>query len=200
MGTKENDLENFKEVIKDAPDEFKTDEFKMGGINTDDLVAKDKEDDDSKEEGSALDVLKEDLGKERDKFLRLFAEFENYKKRTTRERIELFKTANQEVVQALLPVLDDFNRANKEIQKLEDDSVYQGVSLIYAKLRETLRSKGLEEVVVLPGDSFDADLHEAITQVPAPEEALKGKIIDVIETGYKLGEKIIRFPKVVTGQ
>ncbi|WP_298313499.1 nucleotide exchange factor GrpE [uncultured Aquimarina sp.] len=144
--------------------------------------------------------LKEDLEKEKDKFLRLFAEFENYKKRTSKERIELFKTAGQDVMQSMLPVLDDFDRAMKEIEKSEDKDLLKGVELIHNKLRETLKTKGLSEVEVAAGDVFNADNHEAITQIPAPSDELKGKIVDVIEKGYKLGDKVIRFPKVVTGQ
>lgn len=149
---------------------------------------------------SEADKLKEDVQKEKDKFLRLFAEFENYKRRTSKERLELFKTANQEVMSAMLPVLDDFDRALNEIQKTEDKNLLKGVELIHNKLRETLKSKGLEPVNVEKGDNFDADLHEAITQIPAPSEELKGKIVDVVERGYKLGERIIRYPKVVTGK
>ncbi|MFD2565316.1 nucleotide exchange factor GrpE [Aquimarina rubra] len=144
--------------------------------------------------------LKEDLEKEKDKFLRLFAEFENYKKRTSKERIELFKTAGQDVMQSMLPVLDDFDRAMKEIEKSADKDLLKGVELIHNKLKETLKSKGLSEVEVAAGDVFNADDHEAITQIPAPTDDLKGKIVDVIEKGYKLGDKVIRFPKVVTGQ
>ncbi|WP_299245705.1 nucleotide exchange factor GrpE [uncultured Aquimarina sp.] len=144
--------------------------------------------------------LKEDLEKEKDKFLRLFAEFENYKKRTSKERIELFKTAGQDVMQSMLPVLDDFDRAMKEIEKSADKDLLKGVELIHNKLRETLKTKGLSEVEVAAGDVFNADDHEAITQIPAPSDELKGKIVDVIEKGYKLGDKVIRFPKVVTGQ
>ncbi len=144
--------------------------------------------------------LREELGKEKDKFLRLFAEFENYKKRTSKERLELFKTASQDVIQSMLPVLDDFDRAAKEIEKSEDKDLIKGVELIHNKLKETLKGKGLAEVVVSAGDVFNADNHEAITQIPAPSEDLKGKIVDVIEKGYTLGDKVIRFPKVVTGQ
>lgn len=143
--------------------------------------------------------LQEDLAKEKDKFLRLFAEFENYKKRTTKERIDLFKTANQDVLQAMLPVLDDFDRAWNQIASSQDESLVKGVELIHEKLKSTLISKGLEMVDVNIGDAFDADFAEAITQIPAPTADLKGKIVDVIEKGYKLGDKIIRFPKVVTG-
>jgi molecular chaperone GrpE len=140
------------------------------------------------------------LKEQKEKYLRLFAEFENFRKRTGKERIELFKTASQEVMQAMLPVLDDFDRAMKEISKSEDKALTEGVDLIHNKLRETLKSKGLEVMNVKSGDAFDADLHEAVTQIPAPDKELKGKIIDVLEKGYTLGEKIIRFPKVVTGK
>lgn len=148
---------------------------------------------------SVEEQLKEELANEKDKFLRLFAEFENYKKRTTKERIELFKTANQDVLQSMLPILDDFDRAWNEISKSEDKTLVEGIQLIHNKLKDTLNSKGLELVELKAGDAFDADFAEAVTQIPAPSEDLKGKIVDVIEKGYKLGDKIIRYPKVVTG-
>ncbi|WP_100431720.1 nucleotide exchange factor GrpE [Flavobacterium sp. 1] len=151
------------------------------------------------EELSVEEQLTQDLAKEKDKFLRLFAEFENYKRRTTKERIELFKTANQEVLLAMLPVLDDFDRAIIEISKSEDELLAKGVELIHEKLKSTLVTKGLEQVEVKAGDAFDADFAEAITQIPAPSDDMKGKIVDVLEKGYKLGDKIIRFPKVVIG-
>ncbi len=151
------------------------------------------------EELSIEEQLTKDLAIEKDKFLRLFAEFENYKRRTAKERIDLFKTANQEVLQAMLPVLDDFDRAIIEIKKSEDNVLVQGVELIQEKLKTTLVSKGLEEVEIKAGDIFNADFAEAITQIPAPSPNFKGKIVDVIEKGYKLGDKIIRFPKVVIG-
>lgn len=152
------------------------------------------------DELSVEEQLTQDLAKEKDKYLRLFAEFENYKRRTSKERIELFKTANQEVLLAMLPVLDDFDRAMVEISKSEDELLLKGVELIHEKLKNTLVSKGLEQVEVKAGDSFDADFAEAITQIPAPSAKMKGKIVDVLEKGYKLGDKIIRFPKVVIGQ
>lgn len=152
------------------------------------------------EELSIEEQLTKDLAVEKDKFLRLFAEFENYKRRTSKERMDLFKTANQEVLQAMLPVLDDFDRGMAEIKKSEDEALVKGVELIHDKLKSTLVSKGLEEVEVRSGDAFNADFAEAITQIPAPSDKLKGKIVDVIEKGYKLGDKIIRFPKVVIGQ
>ncbi|MBF0695177.1 MAG: nucleotide exchange factor GrpE [Flavobacterium sp.] len=152
------------------------------------------------EEISVEDKLAADLEKEKDKFLRLFAEFENYKRRTAKERIELFKTANQEVLLAILPVVDDFDRALAEIRKSDDDALVKGVELIFEKLKNTLNSKGLEEVEVRTGDAFNADFAEAITQIPAPSPELKGKVVDVLEKGYKLGDKIIRYPKVVIGE
>jgi molecular chaperone GrpE len=148
---------------------------------------------------SVEEQLQEDLSKEKDKFLRLFAEFENFKKRTAKERIDLFKTANQDVLQSILPVLDDFDRAMVQISKSNDELLLKGVELIHEKLKSTLVAKGLEQVELNVGDDFNADFAEAITQIPAPSDDLKGKIVDVVEKGYKLGDKIIRFPKVVLG-
>ncbi|WP_179336624.1 nucleotide exchange factor GrpE [Winogradskyella ludwigii] len=145
--------------------------------------------------------LQDQLVAEKDKFMRLFAEFENYKKRTTKERIELFKTASQDLMVSMLPVLDDFERALAHIEDdKEAEELRKGVLLIYNKLVNTLEQKGLSKIDVRQGDTFDADNHEAITQIPAPTDDLKGKIIDVVEHGYKLGDKVIRFPKVVIGQ
>ena len=151
------------------------------------------------EEISHEEKLTAELAAEKDKFLRLFAEFENYKRRTSKERMELFKTAGQEVIVSLLPVMDDFDRAMRELAKSDDKEMFKGVELISNKFRETLKNKGLEEVDVKQGDKFDAELHDAVTQIPAPSKKLKGKIVDVIEKGFKLGDKIIRHPKVVVG-
>lgn len=151
------------------------------------------------EKVSVEDQLRQDLAQEKDKFLRLFAEFENFKKRTSKERMDLFKTAGQEVMVALLPVMDDFDRALKELSKSEDKEMFKGVELISNKFKETLKNKGLEEVEVKQGDAFDAEVHDAITQIPAPDKKLKGKIIDVVEKGFRLGDRIIRHPKVVVG-
>lgn len=151
------------------------------------------------EEVSELDQAKEDLKKEKDRYVRLFAEFENFKRRTAKERVDLFKTAGQEVIMAMLPVLDDFDRALSELKKAGQDDHLEGIELINTKFKETLRRQGLEMMHVKEGDPFDADLHEAVTQIPAPNKKLKGKIIDVIQKGYTLGDKIIRYPKVVTG-
>ena len=144
--------------------------------------------------------MNDSLTQEKDKYLRLFAEFENFKKRTTKERIELFKTAGQEVISSLLPILDDLERAISQFEKQDTLEEIKGFVLINNKLNGILKSSGLEILTINIGDVFDAEIHEAITQIPAPEEVQKGKIIDVVEKGYQLGEKIIRYPKVVVGK
>ena len=144
--------------------------------------------------------LEDQVKEEKDKFLRLFAEFENYKRRTAKERIELFSTASEEVMVSLLPILDDFVRAAAEIENDNDNEIFKGVLLIKNKLFDSLKSKGLALIEVNKGDEFSADDHEAVTQIPAPSKDMEGKIIDVIEKGYKLGEKVIRYPKVVIGK
>ena len=180
MGKKDNTEEKIKDQIE-----------------TTEVETVEKEKDQRTEE----EKLQDELASEKDKFMRLFAEFENYKKRTTKERLELFKTASQDVMIAMLPVLDDFERALMHIEEdKEAEELRKGVLLIYNKLINTLEQKGLSKIEVNKGDVFNADDHEAVTQIPAPSEDLKGKIIDVIERGYNLGEKVIRFPIVVIGQ
>ncbi|MBV2166523.1 MAG: nucleotide exchange factor GrpE [Kaistella sp.] len=148
---------------------------------------------------TAAPTSEELLAEERDRYVRLFAEFENYKKRTTKEKMEFFQYANQDMMISMLAILDDFERALKEIAKTGNEADLQGVELIYQKFKGKLTEKGLKAMEVKAGDSFDVDFHEAITQIPAPSEDLKGKIVDVIETGYTLHDKVIRFAKVVTG-
>lgn len=134
-----------------------------------------------------------------DKYLRLFAEFDNYKRRTQKERVELLQTAGKEIVVSLLPVLDDFERAIKASENTtEIEPVREGIVLIQNKLKGVLTQKGLKEIESL-NTEFDTDLHEAITQIPAPTEAQKGKVIDELEKGYTLNEKVVRFAKVVVG-
>ncbi|MBT7654305.1 MAG: nucleotide exchange factor GrpE, partial [Flavobacteriaceae bacterium] len=137
---------------------------------------------------------------EKDKHLRLFAEFENFKKRTAKERIELFKTASKEVLSAMIPVLDDFNRAQKQFEIDKKVIDIDGFNLISNKFQEILKANGLKVTEAKIGDVFDAEIHEAITQIPSPTDADVGKIIDIVETGYQLGDRIIRYPKVVVGQ
>lgn len=139
------------------------------------------------------------LAEEKDRYIRLYAEFENYKKRTAKEKMEFFQFANQDLMTTMLGVLDDFERALKEIAKSNDAAALQGVELIYQKFKGKLTEKGLQPIEVAAGDDFSVDFHEAITQIPAPAPELKGKIVDVVETGYTLHGKVIRFAKVVTG-
>ncbi|MGB5322017.1 nucleotide exchange factor GrpE [Lutimonas sp.] len=186
---KENEME------KDIPNQ-EVESENIEGVND---LAEDSENAENEPVESENELLKAEVEKERNNFLRLFAEFENYKKRTSKERIELFSTANKELMTVLLPILDDFERGLKEIEKSSDDALMQGMQLIYNKFKNTLSQKGLKEMEVKQGDTFDAEIHEAITQIPAPSKKLKGKIIDTVEKGYKLGETIIRYPKVVLG-
>lgn len=173
-------------------------------IGEETLEKEESQDDDKcteepKEEISENEVLREEINKERDRFVRLVAEFENYKRRTSKERMEMYATAGREVIENLLPVMDDFERAISEIKKSDDVEHLKGVELIYNKMAESLKKQGLAVMPVKAGDQFDADLHEAVTQIPAPKKKLKGKVIDVIQQGYTLGDRIIRYPKVVTG-
>ena len=140
------------------------------------------------------------FNKERDRYLRLFAEFDNYRRRTIKEREELIATAGKDILSAMLPIVDDFDRALVELSKTADENTLEGVKLIYNKLINTLKSKGLERMDVAPNDVFDSEIHEAITLIPAPSPEYKGRIVDVVQAGYKLGDKIIRFPKVVVAQ
>ena len=171
------------------------------------MAKKKQEEEELMEEGSPQtetenshdgDQLAQELAEAKDKYLRLFAEFDNYKKRTARERLELIRTASEDVVAKLLPVLDDFDRAKKNAEQ-GGEAFSEGVQLVYQKLFQVLNSVGLkamdsEEV------EFDPELHEAITKIPAQDENMKGKIIDHIEKGYYLNDKIIRHAKVVIGE
>ncbi len=180
----------------------KKEDIKQEEINTTEETQQVEENQEVVEETvKEIPTAEELLLAEKDKFLRLFAEFENYKKRTTRERVELFKTAGQEVMTSLLPVVDDFERALSHIEEdKEAEELRKGVLLVYQKFYNTLEQKGLSKIETNAGDVFDAEIHEAITQIPAPSKNLKGKVIDCVEKGYKLGDKIIRYPKVVIGQ
>jgi len=147
-----------------------------------------------------LSVLKREIGEQKDKYLRLFAEFDNFKKRNAKERLELFKTAGQEVIRELLPVLDDFQRADKALSQDNNTENYaNGVKLIQEKLVKTLQNKGLKAIESV-GKDFDVSQHEAIAEVPVTDEKQKGKIIDEVENGYTLNDVIIRYAKVVVGK
>ncbi|MBP9993829.1 MAG: nucleotide exchange factor GrpE [bacterium] len=149
-------------------------------------------------EKDPLEELREKYDELNDKYVRLYSEYDNYRKRTANEKIELIKTAAESTINAMLPVLDDFERALPTMEKSEDKSNYEGALLIYNKLKKTLEQKGLEEIEA-NGTEFNTDEHEALTQIPAPDESMKGKVLDVIQKGYKLNGKVIRFARVVVG-
>ena len=151
----------------------------------------------SAEPASELEQKTKELN---DKYLRLYSEFDNYRKRSRKEMADLIKTASEDVFKAILPVIDDFERAIKANEKSEDiQAIKEGIHLIYNKLKNTTQQKGLQSFDCI-GRVFDADTMEAITHIPAPDESQKGTIIDEVEKGYKLGEKVIRFAKVVVAQ
>ncbi len=146
-----------------------------------------------------LEKAQAELAEMKDKFLRLHAEFDNFKRRTSKEKIETMLTANRELMVALLPTLDDFDRTNKSLETIDNvDALKEGVALVFGKLSRTLEQKGLKPLET-KGTVFDTELHEAVTQIPAPSEDLKGKVVDELEKGYYLNDKIIRYAKVVIG-
>lgn len=152
------------------------------------------------EQTTLTEKLQEELEEQKDKYIRLFAEFDNYKRRSAKERIELIQTAGKEVISSMLDVLDDCDRAEKQLQTSNDiEQIKQGVQLVFGKLRNTMQSKGLKAMESIH-TIFDVEKHEAITEIPAPNEDLKDKILDEVQKGYYLNDKIIRFAKVVVGK
>lgn len=149
---------------------------------------------------SPEEKLQIEVAEAKDKYLRLYSEFENFRRRNAKEKLEMVKTASAGLVEQLLPTVDDFERAQEANKSQEDiEAIKEGFGLIHNKLLKTLEAKGLKVMETEKGTDFDADLHEAITQFPAEEESLKGKIIDTVEKGYYLGDKVVRFAKVVIG-
>lgn len=147
-----------------------------------------------------VEKLNEQLKEQKDKYLRLMADFENYKRRTAKERIELIQTAGKDVIVSLLDVLDDIDRAEKQMKTTDDvEQIKQGIQLVFNKIRNTLQAKGLKPMESVQTD-FDVEKHEAITEIPAPTKDMKGKVVDEIQKGYYLNDKIIRFAKVVVGK
>jgi len=146
-----------------------------------------------------IETLRNELGEMKDKFIRKVAEFENFKKRSTRERIELIQTAGKDVIVDLLEVIDDCERAEKQLANSDDIKVKEGVTLVFNKLKNVLAAKGVKPMETIKQD-FDPDKHEAITEIPAPTEDMKGKVIDEVQKGYYLNDKIIRYAKVVVGK
>ena len=153
-----------------------------------------------KEPLSELEQAQADLAEQKDKYLRLMAEFDNYKRRTAKERMDLIQTAGKDVIVSLLDVLDDCDRAEKQLATSDDIALQkEGIQLVFNKIRSTMQAKGLKAMESI-GTPFDAELHEAITEVPVPNDKQKGKVIDEVTKGYLLNEKIIRFAKVVVGK
>lgn len=146
-------------------------------------------------------TVEDELAEMKDKYLRLYSEFENFRRRTAKERLDLIQTSTEGLMISLLPILDDYDRASLQMEKAEDvNSLKEGFDLIQTKFKQILSSKGLKEMESSVGKDFDAETQEAITQAPAPSDDLKGKIMDEVEKGYQINDKIIRFPKVVIGQ
>lgn len=152
------------------------------------------------EEENEAEKIQAELDEQKDKYIRLFAEFDNYKRRSAKERVELIQTAGKEVITSLLDVLDDSERAEKQLQTSNDlEQIKKGIELVFGKLRSALQARGLKAMESI-NTSFDVEKHEAITEIPAPAEALKDKVVDEVQKGYYLNDKIIRFAKVVVGK
>lgn len=169
---------------------------------TENMAGSEKETDENAgaEVESAEEKLKKELAELNDKYLRLYSEFDNFRRRTTKERVELLQSAGKEMIVALLPILDDFERAERSMKDSKDiEAVKEGINLVHHKLKNLLIQKGLKPIEAI-GNAFDVDFHEAITNIPAPSEDLKGKVVDEMEKGYLLNEKVIRFAKVVVGE
>lgn len=174
----------------DAMEDMNTDENLAGTTHLDDRMSGDDE----------LEKLREELQAQKEKYLRLFAEFDNFRKRSAREALELRQTAGKEVIISLLDVLDDCDRAEKQLQSADNiDQVKEGIQLVFSKLRSVLQGKGLKPMVSVHTD-FDVEKHEAITEIPVQDPSLQGKVIDEVQKGYYLNDKIIRFAKVVVGK
>ncbi|HLY71464.1 MAG TPA: nucleotide exchange factor GrpE [Puia sp.] len=194
---KEKNAKNSGEPFSKSPENQREG---MVDINTDENLAGTNYLSDDVDEESEIDKLKEEVQQQKDKYLRLVAEFDNFKKRTARERIDLIQTAGREIVTSLLDTVDDADRAEKQMQNSDDIAqIKEGVQLVFNKLRTTLQNKGLRAMDSINTD-FDVEKHDAITEIPAPSDELKGKVVDDIQKGYYLNDKIIRHAKVVVGK
>lgn len=166
----------------------------------DKAVASEEEEEENTSELSDLEKKDLEIQALNDKYLRLYSEFDNFRRRTQKEKLELYETAGEDIFKSLLPVMDDFERAKKSMEETQDyKSLKEGVDLIYNKLKGVFKANGAEAMDSI-GEEFDSEIHEAITQIPAPNKKMKGKVVDEIEKGYKLKNKVIRFAKVVVGQ
>ena len=191
---KNKDNKNFEE------EEVKVESPENAEMPADENQVKEQVEESENKEDAELERLKTELGEAKDKYLRLYSEFENFRRRSAREKLDLVQSANQELMKDLLPVLDDFERANQSYSEDTDaKTVMEGMSIISNKFKKILEQKGIKPMASEPGIDFDPEIHEAITQIPAPEDKLKGKVVDVVEKGYYLNDKVIRFAKVVIG-
>jgi molecular chaperone GrpE len=181
---------NIDDQQPDPLDDMNTDENIAGTTHLNDISAREEE----------LDKCKDELQEQKDKYLRLFAEFDNFRKRSARENLEIRQTAGKEVITSLLDVLDDCDRAERQLQTTDNiDQIKEGVQLVFSKLRSVLQGKGLKAMQSI-NTGFDVEKHEAITEIPVQDPAQKGKVIDEVQKGYYLNDKIIRFAKVVVGK
>jgi molecular chaperone GrpE len=185
----ENTSDNEKEVKDEMVPENISD-------TTAEANAAEKPEEDARE--SEIAKLKGEVGEAKDKYIRLYSEFDNFRKRTAKEKLDMIQLANEQLIKSLLPVIDDFERAEKSFKEKNDKDL-EGFFLIHNKFKRLLDQSGVKVMELPVGADFDTDLHEAITQIPAPSEKLKGKIVDVVEKGYLLNDKVIRFAKVVIG-
>jgi len=175
------------------------DQATMETTGTEGLVQEGISEVEAQAEVSQVEKMEAEIGELKDKYLRLYADFENFRRRTAKEKLELMGTANEELMKAVLPVVDDFERAMGSFETVTEIApLKEGVRLIFTKLSKTLESRGLKPMIS-KGEVFNADIHESITQFPAPSEDLKGKVIDEVEKGYFLHDKVIRYAKVVVG-
>ncbi|WP_297336013.1 nucleotide exchange factor GrpE [Algoriphagus sp.] len=185
---------------KEETEEVKNSQSAESEVETSTLETMPEEQVEEKEESNASEKLEAELAEVKDKYLRLYSDFENFRKRNAKERLDLIKTASEDVLRDLIPVVDDFERAFKAGEKETDTvKIIEGNRLVFQKLLRILENKGLKPMDDLIGKPFDADTQEAITQVPASSDEMKGMVIDVVEKGYTLGDKVVRFAKVVTG-
>lgn len=196
----EKDLNKEAETAEDIKDNQNPDEETQDDRSEEEKEAE-AEAQAKDEELSDFEKLEIELAESKDKFLRLYSEFENFRRRNAKERLELVKNASEELISDLLPIMDDFERAEKSYEdQAENESLKEGFSLIKNKFEKTLTNKGLKAMDSEPGIEFDPEIHEAITKIPAPDEKLKGKVVDVVEKGYLLNDKVVRFAKVVIGE
>lgn len=201
--TDEKDVKNAEDIKTETAEKGETPENSENikkAVEDDKNESADKNED-LADEQDEVSKLKDELSESKDKYLRLYSEFDNFRRRTSKEKLDMVQTAHEDLMTELLPILDDFERALKTFEEKEADlvSVKEGVALIHNKLNKALERKGLKVMEGKEGMDFDPEYHEAITQIPAPKPKLKGKVVDVVEKGYLLKEKVIRYAKVVIG-